>query len=348
MKKFLVILIIVLVGSYFGLSWLIKSSVKSVVEDVAGGKTTVENVSFSMSDKSLELDNVIVQNPPGYTTSYALHAPKVLLKVGSSAGGFTTFSEIVLQGADVNYEMNSEGNEANLLAITEQIGSNISMQGNDKVAVDDVVIRGASVRLIVPGVTDVNDVPPVNIAELRITDVNSNGELSASEVVGKVVDIISKHAVGLPTPGAEASASGMAELPPAFDAPPQGIDEVPPQLEAVDGSESNDLMPPPVIEASVPVAPLNNDIPGMIPDEVPAIEENIDVPVPPVAIDELDDKVDEIIDQAEKEVDQLELDAAPSIDDLSAQIPTSAEMTNEEEPLLDNIASPVEIPQLEN
>ncbi|OGV59785.1 MAG: hypothetical protein A2X45_13875 [Lentisphaerae bacterium GWF2_50_93] len=99
-------MIVLIVGLYFCLGYIVKTAVIGIVPRITGTPVKMESFSFSMFSGKARMKNFVIGNPEGFSTEYAFSLNELVVEVDMD----TLFSkkividEIRVNGVDVIYE----------------------------------------------------------------------------------------------------------------------------------------------------------------------------------------------------------------------------------------------------
>jgi hypothetical protein len=180
---------------YSSLDSLVKSAIETYGPQITGVSVKVGSVKLSPTSGQGTIKDLRLGNPPGFKTSHALTLSEisVTLDPASLTGNVVLIREILVSGADVNYE--KIGNTTNLDAIQRNVDAYLRKFGGGqpaaggpqkKMIIDRLTIHSTKVNLtagLTAGSTISTGIPDVN---LRDVGKRSNGA-TAGEVVRQII-----------------------------------------------------------------------------------------------------------------------------------------------------------------
>ena len=105
------------------LNQLVEGAIEEMGTEMAGTEVSLEGVNIDLTSGRGELLGLVVANPPGYRSDFALKFNKVALAIdpASLAGPVVRLSEITIKGGQLNAEQ--KGSNSNLSELLESIES---------------------------------------------------------------------------------------------------------------------------------------------------------------------------------------------------------------------------------
>lgn len=206
MKKLLFGLVIIIAVTGGGLYYLssnsgqlIKSSIENYVPEMIGANVTLARVELDVINGQASLNDMVIYNPDGFKSDHLFKIGTMMVNMDVTIENLTSdvinINEIRLDGADMIYEMGSNGNnvgkiQQNIDAYMVKMGLDMSDDSEKKFIVDHVYINGTKVKLS----SDLLGGKAVDftIPDLHLTDIGKreNGAL-ASDVIKQIFAAIS-------------------------------------------------------------------------------------------------------------------------------------------------------------
>jgi len=215
MKKILIgIVALVVVGVTAiaaGMALFLDSGIKRGVEIFGPQLTKVDvklyGVSVSLLSGSGKIKGLVVGNPAGYQTPYAIsvEAASVALMPGSILSDKVVIKSIRVESPNIYYEGGLDGD--NLRTIL----NNVSI--SKKLQVDDLVITGAKVYVSVKATGGL--AAPITLPDIHLTNLDQGPEgITAAELTKKVLSeitsVVAQHASNVIAEGGVDSATQVA------------------------------------------------------------------------------------------------------------------------------------------
>lgn len=184
MKKagiLLAVMVVLLAGVLFwlhgNLDYIVKNAIEKYGSQITGTKVSVSSVQIRATEGTAIVQGLVVGNPEGFKTPYALKVGKieVELSVSSITGNVVLIKKILVDSPDVIYE--KAHGTTNFDVIQKHIagssgsssgGSNESNSGK-KLIVEEIAIRGAKAQASAPfmsGKTLLVDLPNITIRNI--------------------------------------------------------------------------------------------------------------------------------------------------------------------------------------
>lgn len=190
------ILIVIVALANVGLSRLdrqVQTYLESVVAHTLGVPVEIQSLSLNEFDGGLEIDNLTLQNPPGFATPYLMKIDRLDLQLRPR----TLFSDIVeidnfsVDTVHINIEQNLAGN--NILKVVDRLNSEENSGGSGgeigrsetaetgkklRLNFRAIAVRDTRVNLVVSSFGLTADPIHFKLPNLQLTDVSSD-ELQA-------------------------------------------------------------------------------------------------------------------------------------------------------------------------
>lgn len=207
MKKLVIgigVVIVILAAALFwavqNIDGLVKSAIESSASLATHTEVTVGDVSISLNDGRGELGPLLVSNPSGFSSDYALRVEAAVLHVDPAtlADKVIVIKEVTIDGASLIAELNANGSN-NLQMISSNLssgrpaestsGESQSSSGNPlRMRIEKFVFNNGDVRLVAPEMKE----RVVELPTLRLENVGgANGATSAelsSLLLGEIID----------------------------------------------------------------------------------------------------------------------------------------------------------------
>jgi uncharacterized protein involved in outer membrane biogenesis len=215
MKKIiLVILVIValiaiaagIVASQSGT--IIRHAVEEFGPEITGTKVVLSDVNVSILSGSASIKNLVIGNPQGFKSESAVKVGEVaiLLDVKSLFSDKISIRKILVEGAELTYELGKNG--SNISALQRNIeertaalaGSSSSSSetedsSNTKLKIDDVFINGTKVNLVASLLGGKGT--SASIPNIHLEDIGKDGDgASPADAAKKVFGAITKNVAG--------------------------------------------------------------------------------------------------------------------------------------------------------
>ncbi len=217
-----VVLIVGLAALYFVRNYLVKEAIEVGSTYALGVNTAVGSVSLQLGGGSLDLNNLAVANPEGFTSKDFLSLKHGALDVdaGSVLDKEVKVDSLIIDGVTLNLEqIDRKGNYQVLLDHIKQIDMS-SSSSSQKFRIGMIALRDINVNGSLTLLGKKNE-KSFKINDFTISDVGSDNGAKISQVTATIVKSLISRAV----------ASGSGILPAGFgqnldELKNQGVDEV--------------------------------------------------------------------------------------------------------------------------
>ena len=209
----LVVVVLVVVGAavfflYSNLDSLVKTAVEDVGTQATGAKVSLANVELSPTDGKGSMRGLIVGNPEGFGTDYAVKLGEISVSVdiATLTGDTIVVKEVVITGPEVIYEMGSNG--SNLDTIKSNVesfvqsaagggsggsGSASGGESEKKIVIEDLYIRDGNVSVSASFLGGKALGAP--LPDIHLKDVGKDeGGASPTEIAPQITDAITGSA----------------------------------------------------------------------------------------------------------------------------------------------------------
>lgn len=176
---------------------LVKLAMEKFVPVVIQAPVHVSRVDIATTDGKGKLSNLVIGNPKGFKTDYALKAGAVAVEIepASIAKDVVVIHQILIDAPSITYEKNKQG--SNFDAIQHNVESYLgsggkakqaesSGDGGKKMIIDSFVIRNAKVNY--NGLVDLN-LPDINLRNIG----RKSGGATSAEVTKAIIGEVNKQ-----------------------------------------------------------------------------------------------------------------------------------------------------------
>lgn len=224
-KIVLTVIVLVIVGlvvAYFVRNILVEKAIEAGSAYALGVETKLGSASLEIGGGSLELNNLAVSNPEGFTAEAFLSLNRGMFDVdaGSVLDAEVVVDSFVIQGVTLNLEqVDNKGNYQVLLDNIKQMDMSSSGE-SQKFRIGLIALRDINVNGSL-SVLGKNIEKSFTLDDFSLRDVGSDGGATVSEVTARVVKALISKAL----------ASGSGLLPEGFgqnlsDLKDQAVDEI--------------------------------------------------------------------------------------------------------------------------
>lgn len=201
-----VILLVLAVVGIFLLDGLLRRGVEFAGSAALGVPTTLQKAHISLLRGRLQMEQLIVGNPPGFQTPYflALKGLDVQVTLGSLARDVVEIPHLTLSGLELYLEKDAQG-RANYQTIFQGLKSSEapppqpqpSAKPGKKFVIRELVLRDLTVHAHAIGPGGIIQPAPIRIDEIVLHDVGTAGDMRLIEVTGVVVKGVLASAVAV-------------------------------------------------------------------------------------------------------------------------------------------------------
>ncbi|MBA7624358.1 hypothetical protein ES703_31765 [subsurface metagenome] len=192
----LVVAAVVLVGLFANRA--VKIGIEAAATKTLNVGVTIDDVDLSIMGGKLALQNLSIDNPPGYEHDKLLELKdaKIVVDVKSLLSDVVHIREIKLDGVDVVLEQRGiSGN--NLQDVIKAIPSGPEAQGEPEAAgkklhIDNLEISNVTVKVKLLPVPGRADTIPLKLAPIKMTNLGSDNKLDTAALSGKILLAIAK------------------------------------------------------------------------------------------------------------------------------------------------------------
>ena len=157
---------------------------------------SVSNVDLSIMAGKLALQNLLINNPPGYQHDKLLQLKnaEIEIDVKSLFSDVVNIREIKLDGVDVVIEQRGvSGN--NLQDVITAIRNGSKEGEGKKLRVDNLEISNITVRMKLPSVPAQDDTITLELSTIRMTNLGYDNKLDMADLSGEIVLAIANRVV---------------------------------------------------------------------------------------------------------------------------------------------------------
>lgn len=195
-----VLLIVAVLAVVLSLDRIVKTGIETVGPKLTKVPVTVDSVHISLLGGSGNINQFVVGNPEGFNATNAISIGKLhlSLKAGSIFSDKVVIKSIEITNPDITLEQTLHGN--NLKTILNNVEGNGTAATNSttpsetsakKIEVDDFLISGAKVHVMVQGYGGTVTIPTIHLTNLG----TSEGGITAGDLVKRVLQEVVSEAV---------------------------------------------------------------------------------------------------------------------------------------------------------
>ncbi|MHC4629760.1 MAG: AsmA family protein [Planctomycetota bacterium] len=186
-----VVAVVVVVGLFANRA--VKIGIEAAATKTLNVGVTIDDVDLSILGGKLALQNLLIDNPPGYEHDKMLELKdaKIAVNIKSLLGDVVHIREIKLDGVDVVLEQRGiSGN--NLQDVIKAIPSDPEAQGEPeatgkKLHIDNLELSNVTVKVKLLPVPGRADTIPLKLAPIKMTNLGSDNKLDTAALSGKIL-----------------------------------------------------------------------------------------------------------------------------------------------------------------
>lgn len=121
-KKLSFIVIILILIAFFSLNWIAKKGLEYAGTEAAGVKVYIKSSEISFLNDTIKIDGILVENPGGYMSNYALDIKNVIININFSSllSERISIDRVNIETPDIIYEKNGD-EQSNIKTILNNI-----------------------------------------------------------------------------------------------------------------------------------------------------------------------------------------------------------------------------------
>ncbi len=192
----LLLLVILCVASYLFGGYLLKIGVETAATKTLGVGVHIDDVDISILRGAVEIEDLIVENPPGYTHRNLLELDdgRITASIGSLLTDTVRIKELKLNDIDLVIEQKALSN--NLQDIIKAIPSDEPKAEEEtkkpakKLRIDNLEITNITVKAKLLPIPGRIDTVTLKLKPIRMTDLGSDDKLTVAKLTGKILSAI--------------------------------------------------------------------------------------------------------------------------------------------------------------
>ena len=208
MKKILIkilvaVLIVVVVAAalvHFLGDRALKVGIETAATKVLGVGVTVGDISLSLLSGTLDLNNLVINNPAGYEHPNLLELGNAHVDVGvmSLLGDTVNIEDITLDGITVVIEQKGLSNNLNVVLASLPAGGAKEAKPEEEAAegknlqIANLEVTNVKVKVKLLPIPGKADTVELNLAPIKMTNLGSGEKMDTAKLIGKVLSAIAK------------------------------------------------------------------------------------------------------------------------------------------------------------
>lgn len=191
----LVFLLVIGIGVFIALNTLVHKGIETIGSDITKTDVDVDDVRIRLLSGHAEISRLVIGNPQGYSTPYALKCSKIAIDFDPHSVFLDALiiQQILIEEPSVMYEASMKG--SNINALSRTIDSYGRDEGSAKVKDEQKKQGNAVIKklLIKKGQVHINAALTVALPEIEMKDIGREGqEMQVSDIVMMVSGTISR------------------------------------------------------------------------------------------------------------------------------------------------------------
>ena len=200
-KILLVILVLIILAAILVYSLgnqVLKAGIEKAASKALNVGVTIDDIGLSILRGKVEIEELIVDNPPGYELDKLLEVAdaRIAVSIGSLLGDTVNVKEIIFDGIDISIEQKGLSN--NLKEVIDSIPKSEKKTESQtekpgkKLHIDILEITNVTVKLKLLPVPGKANVVPLKLAPIRMTDLGGDNKMDTAKLAGKILLAITK------------------------------------------------------------------------------------------------------------------------------------------------------------
>jgi uncharacterized protein involved in outer membrane biogenesis len=192
----LILIIIAVVAVNLFADYAVRVGIETAATKTLNVGVSVSNVDLSIMAGKLALQNLLINNPPGYQHDKLLELKNAEIEVDvkSLLSDVVNIKEIKLDGVNVVIEQRGiSGN--NLQDVITAIRNGSKEGEGKKLRVDNLEISNITVRMKLPSVPAQDDTITLELSTIRMTNLGYDNKLDMADLSGEIVLAIANRVV---------------------------------------------------------------------------------------------------------------------------------------------------------
>ena len=173
-----------------------KQVTESYASKTLGVNVSIGRMAVSFKDRTVDVTNVRVDNPPGYKTPHALTVGAIHIQAGALGSDLLELKDVSVKNADVYLEIKTDG--TNLTDIRKNLNENVGSNPSEgeqaiKVILDKLVMEGT----IHPSISFLDrEIKVFSLPPITVTGIGSgNNGVYAGAAISKIWKVVTEESV---------------------------------------------------------------------------------------------------------------------------------------------------------
>ena len=202
LKKVLLVILVLIVLVVIMIYSFGNQMLKAGIEE-AGNKTlnvgvAIDDVDLSILGGKVELEGIVIDNPPGYEHDKLLKIgdTRIAVSMGSLLSDTVNIKEVIFDGIDVVVEQKGLSNNLqeviNSIPNSDKKSESQTDKPGKKLHIDSLEITNVIVKVKLLPIPGKSDTIPLKLAPIRMTDLGGDNGLDTGKLTGKILLAITK------------------------------------------------------------------------------------------------------------------------------------------------------------
>ncbi len=199
-----ILLVILCLASYLFGGHLLKVGIETAATKALGVGVDIDDLDISILKGTVEIEDLIVKNPPGYTYKNLLKlgSGRVTAGIGSLLGDTVRVKELKLDGVNLVIEQKALSNNLHdVISSIRAKGRQGPAPSAKKLQIDNLEISNIKVKVKLLPVPGKADTVTLNLTPIKMSNLGTDEKLStgilASMIMLAIADGVAKEGVGV-------------------------------------------------------------------------------------------------------------------------------------------------------
>lgn len=176
---------------YSNMGGIITRQAEKIASDALGVSVDIGSIDVSITDKKVVVNALIIDNPPGYSTPYAMSADSIHIGLNTASQQLIDFRDIRVKGSVVNLEINEKGmnlNDIKALANRKEQKESVGSE-QVRVIIERMVIEASTIHPTISLLR--GEVVPITMPAITFNNIGKSG--SGSDAGDVIAQVLSKY-----------------------------------------------------------------------------------------------------------------------------------------------------------
>lgn len=186
----LILIVVAVVAVNLFADYAVRVGIETAATKTLNVGVSVSNVDLSIMDGKLTLQNLLIDNPPGYRHDKLLElkSAKIEVDVKSLLSDVVNIKEIKLDGVNVVLEQRGiSGNNLQDVIAAIHSGSKDGQTSGKKLHIDNLEMSNVTVQMKLLPMPGKVDTVTLNLSPIRMTNLGGDNKLDTAALSGKIL-----------------------------------------------------------------------------------------------------------------------------------------------------------------